>query len=121
MTAATRERIRRLRAHHDAKIQAAYWEFSRGARARPPVMVVPDSYRVRARCEELLGIVSKPWRAEWDRYSAALVGRLVADGATFDRPSIYASLLPCVGGPMLCALADLAIVAGLLTADMLKG
>ena len=43
----------------NAKIDAAYWAFTRQARARPPSLVVPEAYRRREELEteraEILG------------------------------------------------------------------
>lgn len=37
------------------KIDRAYWAFTRQARAKPPIMVVPEAYRRRREIEDLLG------------------------------------------------------------------
>jgi hypothetical protein len=37
------------------KIDAAYWKFSRQARAKPPVLVVPEAYERRNEIRALLG------------------------------------------------------------------
>jgi hypothetical protein len=38
----------------DAKIDAAYWRFTRQRRGVPPVLVVPEAYRERAEAERQL-------------------------------------------------------------------
>lgn len=44
----------------EAKIDAAYWAFTRQARARPPSLVVPEAYRrrneLRAKLRALRGL-----------------------------------------------------------------
>lgn len=46
---------RELRECED-KIQAAYWNFTRQARAKPPSLVVPEAYRRRTEIRRLLGL-----------------------------------------------------------------
>jgi hypothetical protein len=41
-----------IRAHTDA-INAAYWVFTRTARGKPPILVVPEAYARRAELERL--------------------------------------------------------------------
>lgn len=38
----------------DARIQDAYWAFTRTARGKPPSMAVPEAYKRRAEIEKLL-------------------------------------------------------------------
>jgi len=38
----------------EARIDAAYWAFTRQARAKPPVLAVPDAYRRRAEIRDEL-------------------------------------------------------------------
>ncbi len=40
----------------DAKIDAAYWAFTRQARAKPPVLAVPAAYQRRSELHRLLGL-----------------------------------------------------------------
>jgi hypothetical protein len=39
--------LRQIIAEQDAIIEVAYWNFTRQARAKPPVMVVPEAYAKR--------------------------------------------------------------------------
>lgn len=48
------ERLREELRAVQAKIDAAYWAFTRQARAKPPSLVVPEAYRRRAEIEDLL-------------------------------------------------------------------
>ena len=41
------------------QIDRAYWAFTRCARAKPPVLVVPDAYRRRAELTALLRTLPK--------------------------------------------------------------
>lgn len=38
----------------EAEIEAAYWAFTRQARAKPPVLAVPHAYKRRAEIKRLL-------------------------------------------------------------------
>lgn len=58
----TRAEIVAELARHNAAIDAAYWAFTRQARAKPPAVVVPEAYAERDRLEELLAIVDRPLR-----------------------------------------------------------
>ncbi len=41
-------------ARQEARIDAAYWTFTRCARGRPPVLAVPDAYQARAKLKETI-------------------------------------------------------------------
>jgi len=40
----------------EAEINAAYWAFTRQARAKPPCLVVPEAYRRRNEIQALLRV-----------------------------------------------------------------
>lgn len=52
--AVSRESLRAELREVQARIDAAYWRFTRCARASPPVLAVPDAYSRRTEIEALL-------------------------------------------------------------------
>ncbi len=53
MSSTRSELLRELRECNDA-IDRAYWTFTRCARGKPPVLVVPEAYKRRSEILELL-------------------------------------------------------------------
>lgn len=54
MKTTERERLERELTECEDQIDRAYWAFTRQARAKPPVLVVPDAYRRRREIKALL-------------------------------------------------------------------
>lgn len=50
----TREQIEDLLRVEQARIDAAYWIYTRTRRGKPPVLVVPDAYARRNELREML-------------------------------------------------------------------
>lgn len=54
MTKEEREALKAERQRCNDQIDAAYWLFTRCARAKPPCLVVPEAYKRRAEIDALL-------------------------------------------------------------------
>jgi hypothetical protein len=56
--------LRQIIAEQDEIIEGAYWNFSRQARAKPPVLVVPEAYaKRRAARRELAALLGQEVQA----------------------------------------------------------
>ena len=55
----TRQQIEDLLRIEQARIDAAYWIYTRTRRGKPPVLVVPDAYARRKELREMLKCIEK--------------------------------------------------------------